>query len=88
MSKIQVVRIKRALRRQSRSCSELIVDVNLDAGHETVWRIIRDATEFNYRRMKNKSDFTDTHKRKRVEVAHLHAPWELEWSTVTFTDEI
>lgn len=38
--------------------------------------------------MKKMLDSTDAHKRKRVEFARQHAPQDLEWSTVLFSDKI
>lgn len=87
LTESQKKRIRVLLGKGSQSCSKLVWNLNLPVCRQTVWRYLASCDRFTYGKMKKTLDLTDAHKQARLDFARAHMPWELEWSTVIFSDE-
>lgn len=80
-------RISRAQGSPSKSCSTIAKELQLPIHRQTVWRTLKSLEHYSYIKKKQTLNLSNTHKEKRINWAMNHAHWNLEWSSVIFSDE-
>jgi hypothetical protein len=69
------------------NCSEIVKTLQLPVSPGTISKLLKDSTEFIYKKRKPTPVLTDQHKKTRLYWSEEKTSWKEQWKSIIFSDE-